>query len=306
MADPEFRPPTESDIPRLVELRRAAETEDGIEPVACPADYTMLWGKPTFSRERHSIVAWLDGTIVAAADLYMRETDAVSFGHVDAAWRGRGIGSRLLDRVIAAARGEPELRELYVSVPARPDALALMDSRPEFTYARTFFTMLNRNPAALPEPEWPAGIRLVDLEGDALVDAVIEAHAGSFIDHWNYHPMERSMVEAWLTHPDEDPSLWFIAFDGDRVAGFCICHYETAPSGRRGWVGSLGTGRPWRRIGLGRALLRHACCVFVQRGMSIVGLNVDASGSSGALGFYERSGFETVVEERRFSTRIRD
>ncbi|TPW17676.1 MAG: putative acetyltransferase [bacterium] len=300
-----FRAPTEDDIPRLVELRRIEEVEDGLDPVAVAADTLMTWSKPTFDRQRHALVVESDGDIVAFANLYLRETDAVVFGYVAGTHRGRGIGGQVIDWAIETARNEPDLRELYLSVPARADALSLVESRPGFAFARSFFTMLNRSPGSLPEPEWPSGIRLVALDREALLDAALEAHAGSFIDHWNYHPIPRETMAAWLSHPDEDPTLWFMAFDGDRVAGFSLCHPEKGPGGVRGWIGNLGTVRSHRGIGLGRALLRHSCRAFADRGIGIVGLNVDSASPTGALGFYERSGFVTVLEDRRFVFRVR-
>ena len=50
-----------------------------------------------------------------------------------------------------------------------------------------------------------------------------------------------------------DPSLWFLAMAGDETVA--------SPSARRwpgGWINVVGVRRPWRKRGLGLALLRHA------------------------------------------------
>jgi ribosomal protein S18 acetylase RimI-like enzyme len=48
--------------------------------------------------------------------------------------------------------------------------------------------------------------------------------------------------------------------------------------------------RPWRRQGLGLALLHHAFNEFYKRGKRKVGLGVDASSLTGATRLYERAG----------------
>jgi ribosomal protein S18 acetylase RimI-like enzyme len=48
--------------------------------------------------------------------------------------------------------------------------------------------------------------------------------------------------------------------------------------------------KPWRRRGLGLALLRHAFGELYLRGERKVGLGVDASNPAGATRLYERAG----------------
>jgi ribosomal protein S18 acetylase RimI-like enzyme len=55
--------------------------------------------------------------------------------------------------------------------------------------------------------------------------------------------------------------------------------------------------RPWRRQGLGLALLHHTFAEFYQRGTHKVGLGVDAQSLTGATRLYERAGMHIA---RRF------
>ena len=57
-----------------------------------------------------------------------------------------------------------------------------------------------------------------------------------------------------------------------------------------GWVGTLGVLRPWRKSGLGLALLRHSFNEFYRRGKHKVGLGVDAENLTGALRLYQNAG----------------
>ena len=54
-----------------------------------------------------------------------------------------------------------------------------------------------------------------------------------------------------------DPSLWFLAFAGDELAGFSLCR-QSSIDPNAGYVATLGVRRPWRKQGLGEALLLHS------------------------------------------------
>src|SRR3712207_7693523 len=46
-----------------------------------------------------------------------------------------------------------------------------------------------------------------------------------------------------------DPSLWFLAVEGDEIAGLTLCKTLAG----QGWVDVVGVRRPWRNRGLGRS-----------------------------------------------------
>jgi GNAT superfamily N-acetyltransferase len=55
-------------------------------------------------------------------------------------------------------------------------------------------------------------------------------------------------------------------------------------------VQALFTRRPWRKHGVGTALLGDSFARFWHRGERSVGLGVDAASETGAFGLYERAG----------------
>jgi len=115
---------------------------------------------------------------------------------------------------------------------------------------------------------------------------VFEAVEDAFRDMWG---RPRGTFERFvgMTETESfDPSLWFLALDGDEVAGVTLCK---ALAGE-GWVDVVGVRRPWRKRGLGLALLRHALAEYSRRGVCKVGLSVDAEGVTGALRLYRRAG----------------
>src|SRR6266540_2882605 len=87
-----------------------------------------------------------------------------------------------------------------------------------------------------------------------------------------------------------DPTLLFIAMDGDEIAGINLCLPRSFEDPDLGWVGTLGVRREWRKRGIGLALLRHSFNEFYRRGKRKVGLGVDAQNLTGALHLYEGAG----------------
>jgi len=100
-----------------------------------------------------------------------------------------------------------------------------------------------------------------------------------------------------LYGPDFEPALWFLAVEGGEIAGVSLCRlpYPGRPS--VGWVRTLGVRPPWRRRGLGLALLVRSFRELRGRGARTAGLGVWADNLTGAVRLYERAGM--WVEERR-------
>jgi ribosomal protein S18 acetylase RimI-like enzyme len=89
--------------------------------------------------------------------------------------------------------------------------------------------------------------------------------------------------------------------DGEQVAGFLLTkEFEadtTATGIREAYVDTIGTRAAWRGRGIATALLVHALTHYPQHGYRRASLDVDADNPSGALGLYQRHGFE--VTQRR-------
>ena len=106
-------------------------------------------------------------------------------------------------------------------------------------------------------------------------------------------------MEEWeqanIDHDDDfDAALWFRAMDGDDVAGAIIGRPRTAEDPQAGWVSDLAVRRPWRRRGIGLALLLHEFGAFYRRGLRGAMLGVDAESPTGATALYERAGMTEV------------
>jgi len=161
--------------------------------------------------------------------------------------------------------------------------------------------------ADLPAPAWPAGItvRAADLEADA--PAIHAAEADAFSDHYGYLPQS---YDRWLQFRTglmrAEPDLWFLAMDGDEIAGIAICSSHRVGEPDLGWVSTLGVRRPWRQRGLGLAILRHALRELAARGKPRAGLGVDSQSLTGATRLYEKAGMQVARAHHEYELLLRD
>jgi GNAT superfamily N-acetyltransferase len=63
--------------------------------------------------------------------------------------------------------------------------------------------------------------------------------------------------------------------------------------------------RPWRKHGLGLALLHHAFGEFYRRGTREIGLGVDAQSLTGATRLYERAGMHALLHYDSYEKELR-
>jgi mycothiol synthase len=90
--------------------------------------------------------------------------------------------------------------------------------------------------------------------------------------------------------------------DGAQIAAFALCADEQESGG---WVHELGVRRPWRRKGLGLALLHHAFGEFYRRTIQNVYLEVDAQSLTGATRLYERAGMHVERQSTVYEKELR-
>jgi mycothiol synthase len=223
-------------------------------------------------------------------------------GYVHPAAHGRGIGTLLATAFErdAAARGARRIQNgVY-----EPDAAArrLLQSI-GYRTVRIFREMRIELTAPPSLPTWPEGLCVAafDPERDAL--AFHAAQQEAFADHWEYTARD---FESWsrnhLTSERFDPALWCVVKAGDEIAAGSIC---TANTYGGGFVQILFTRRPWRRHGIGAALLADAFRRLWERGERSVGLGVDAESDTGAFRLYERAGMTPALGWVQYEKQIR-
>jgi mycothiol synthase len=286
------RHPTLADVEAVVELGNAFERAFVGAEGFTAGEIADEWRLLDLERD-----AWLvlvpDGRLAGYATLEERgERSFVSDGYVHPELRGLGVGGRLVELAEERARERDALAVQNTIVSSDEAAVAVLERR-GYRPIRHFYRMAVELGEDVPEPEWPEGIR-VEVFGESEALAFHEAIEDAWQDHWDYSPRPFELFRERIIEGSRyDPALWTVARAGDEIAGGTICeasYYEM------GWVRSLFVRRPWRRQGLGMALLLNAFRQFHERGERRVGLGVDAESPTGATRLYERAGMHVVEQ----------
>src|SRR5450755_58753 len=283
-------PAVAADAAAVTEVVAALESSLYGQTTFSQADLEDEWSDLDLEQNAHvvrdgdRIVGY--GAVREGGELWCGE----GYVHPDAL--GRGIG-----KVIAtglekdAARGGA--RRIQNSVLEADSAARRLLESLGYGAVRIFREPRVELEAPPPAPEWPDGLRVVafDPERDAL--EFHAAHQEAFADHWDHTPRD---IESWskshLGSERFDPTLWCVVRAGDEIAAGTICTGDTYGGG---WVHALFTRRPWRKQGVGAALLGDAFGRFWERGEHSVGLSFDVASDTGAFRLYQRAGMAPAL-----------
>jgi mycothiol synthase len=249
-----------------------------------------------------------DGRLAAYADVHEEEGRQRYWLDLREHPRLSGVGGAraLLEATETWARGRAAASALFRGVVPSPDeGLRRLYEEAGYRLVRHTLEMRVELDADLPEPQWPEGMRMRTLVPGEDERAVYEADLEAFEDHWEPSREPFDEWRAWaVEHPRFDPSLWFLAEAGEALVGYCVCGVHASGDPSFGFVYSLGVRRPWRRRGLGLALLRHALREFRGRGMRRAALDVDAENLTGAVRLYERAGMHIAKRRDIYETSL--
>jgi mycothiol synthase len=287
------RPPRPDDVAAVVALGNAYEVALTGAGEWSEADLRDAWGDLADAGRD----AWLverDGALAGYAELHAAGGGPLDVsGCVHPGHAGHSVGARLIDlserRAAEYLVARPGPRVVLRNAVHHADtaAPALLEAR-GYRAAHQHLSMRIELVAPPPAPEWPGGIAAAPFRpgaDDADVDACVEdafAHAWSNQAEWRARK---------VADPRFDPALWIVARAGADVCGVALC---TDGEHGVGYVNALGVRAPWRRRGLGTALLRAAAATFWERGQRSVGLGVDSDNATGALRLYERAGMHVA------------
>ncbi|HKZ87047.1 MAG TPA: GNAT family N-acetyltransferase [Anaerolineae bacterium] len=317
-----MRPATLDDVAGAVAVFNACSRQLlGVEEFNAD-NYRVEWEIPGLNLETDvRVVVAPDGKVVACMevwDLLDSHVRVNFFGRVHPDHQGRGLGAALVRWAEARARQAvdkaPEGTRVFMLtgvLDANRDAQGLFRSE-GFELVRHHWRMVIEMDvnAPPPAPELPDGIVVRPLRFGQDDRVAIQAVRESFRDHWAYvEPPFEEEIERWQhfmkNDKDFDPSIWFLAWDGGEVAGVSLCWPKTNDDPDMGWVGTLGVRRPWRRKGLGLALLLHSFGEFYRRGRRRVGLGVDAQSLTGATRLYEKAGMRVARVYNTYEKELR-
>ena len=307
-----LRNTTWADVKAVADLIYAVCEADGDVTVATSAaDLEHEWHSNKFNPETDShVIETFDGRVVAYGEFYNHQVHA-DLGadlYVHPDFKGYGLFPAMLSWIETRSREDmllaaPDLRVFIRSTMDGKDEEAKQaHGLAGYIPVRFNWRMEINLTEAPPVPVFPAGIELRPFEKEAHARLLLEAENETFSEHWGSHA---ATFEEWshqkLGKAEFDPTLWMIAWDGDQIAGFSQNRFRMGI----GWVSTLGVRKPWRKSGLGLALLQHSFGEFYRRGMKTIGLGVDASNTTGATRLYERAGMYIASEFVTFERELR-
>lgn len=307
-----LRSPHWDDLQAITDLIHDVLVADGDEMSAVTAEeLANEWKSEGFDLEKDAwVVTDETGRVVGYEECLHRHAYAYfnGDGYVHPQFRGHGIGTALLQQVEVRVREQmplaaPDLR-VYIRAgtnAADPHVRAMFEGEGYSIIRYHWMMEINLDAAPQVRP-FPAGLELRPFDAETQAYLVFQAEDEAFRDHWGHVP---GNFNNWKLRKLEreafDPALWYIVWDGDQIAGYAQTRYRNGV----GWVGNLGVRRPWRKRGLGEALLLHAFNEFYQRGMPTVGLGVDASNPTGATRLYQKVGMQVAVEDVIYEKELR-
>ncbi len=313
------RPMTLDDADQIIDLINTAALADTGMAGTNRSEQLNEWGLPQFNMETDThLVFEPGGRLVGSVELWDMRPHVRHYvaWYVHPDCRGLGIGAYLIAWAEERARqsldkAPPEASVVLASIFPHENATAheLFLSH-GFALSRCFFRMrIEMQPdVPPPDPVWPEGISVRPYVFGQDDRAVYHLMALAFQDHWGY--VEGETFEQWLHwlehDPTFDPSLCFLALaEGEQLAGALMSRPKWEVDPTVAWIDEIGVLRPWRRGGIGLALLRQSLAEFHRREIYKVGLGVDGESLTGATRLYERAGMHVFQQRDAYEKVLR-
>jgi len=238
----------------------------------------------------------------------------IAFSHPD--WRRKGIGTAMLRYLEDHLRqisqelldagviteDTPRYFDTFISDTEVGKEALLKKAR--YKSVRFGYSMVRPLSEPVDLTPMPEGLEIRTVQPDQFRQ-VWEAEQDAFRDHWGYVEGTEKDYQRWLKNPLNDPDLWKVAWEGDQVAGMVLNFLNEKENEEyhrlRGWTEDISVRKPWRRLGLARALLTRSLQMFKVMGMDHAALGVDTQNLTGALDLYKGVGF--IVEKRQTAYR---
>ena len=311
------RPIDKADADAWAELLAAKEKVDQERESYDADDLLEELADPKLDAARDSIGLWsgdqlIGYGVVRAPDHIVDVHRVRTEGAVHPEWRGRGVGAALVRWLKRRAAAMHEERQPGTVGEINTSAIDTNTGADElltgfgFEPCRYFFTMergFGTPPTELPVPD---GLQLVMFD-PAYDEPLRLTHNEVFLDHWGATPKDPDSWQTWFTGSRAfRGDLSYLVLDGEEIVSYSLGYEYVADIEATGirevWVGTVGTRRSHRGRGLAAVTVARLMVEAERTGYQRAALGVDADNPTGALGLYERLGYE--VQSRFITYRL--
>jgi mycothiol synthase len=306
----------EADYPVMVAILDACNAADDLDFINTVEEVAWVFAHLTnCDPERDMLFAEVDDEAIAFSRVWWVEENTgerlyISLGFVRPDWRRRGLGAAMLrhneDHLRDIAHQHPaEIPKLFRvwATDAEYGAQALF-ARAGYEPERHFIMMTRPISMPLPDAPLPESVDVRPVE-PGHIRTIWEAMWEARRDHWGYVEPTEQDFERWTAGRLFAPELWKVAWDGEQVAGMVLNRLDREQNDtyrrQRGYTQDIFVRRPWRRRGLASSLLVQSIRMFRDLAMEETALGVDTQNPSGALGLYERLGYQEVKRHTFFN-----
>jgi mycothiol synthase len=308
------RRPTLDDIPEILKLVHASDIAAVGEPDFTADEVREALTGPNTDMARDCWLA-LDETGAIVGWAYPDNATGGPRDFVEVyVWPERGVPAQrpLLDLLLArvAERGR-----LFGHDPYTVRAGAIPTEQPWIdTLTGAGFTFLKQNArmtmslegvsGTVPQP--PAGVTVRPVRGDD--DAEMRRFHAVIEEAFRDSDHRATDYRAWRAQVAAEPTVsldeWFVAEADGQIVG-ALQSSDGGADPDEGWVKNLGVLRPYRRRGLGEALLRRAFATYAAKGRTRAGLGVDMDNPTRAARLYLAVGMRPLYQANIYQRTIR-
>jgi mycothiol synthase len=299
------RPLTRDDITAWAALLTAIQAADRDDEYTSEQDLSERFDDPERDWATSSVAVYDGPAMVGYETLMARNQaepvhDMLCGGGVHPSYRGRGLGSELLDWAEHAAIPLHDQR-----FPGRPlslgagclstnaAAVALFEGR-GYRPVRWWHEMVRDLSAPIAPPVTPAGITITPYQPDMAEHARLVRNE-SFRDHWGSTQTSPERWAYFLASAAFRPGFSYLAYQESEPLGMLMTRESEAYRARTGrrdlHIDLVGTRAAGRKRGIATALLLTTLSAARADGYDRASLDVDSDSLTDAVRLYEHVGF---------------
>jgi mycothiol synthase len=273
------------------------------------------WKSSPYFNAEGMFIAEVNGKPVGIVEAYIDRKEQEKKGFIRwlsviPEFRGLGVGKALLERAIERLRDAGMEYAEAVVRKGKMECESLFESY-GFKVVRTFSGMerdLYDIPSNIGE-NLNVKIREVAKTNED-IRIYNKLHNEAFKEHYNFRPETIEETEFWIKqNPWFDIAGHFLAYLDNNPVGFVGVGVDKTFNERhqkkRGWILTIGVIQPYRRKGIGTALMLHAMRYLKSLGMEEAALTVDDSNPTKAIQLYKKVGFVTKRTELVYQKKLK-